>query len=175
MFTAARQEGSIPGEGAVALLLTRQATAERLQLENALTVSRLVHGSRDKRVDAGGRVGGKLIASLFERLLEATATDAASLNAVLLDTDHRAAHMTEALEGLGEGIAHLDPLKDVLAIGLVAGSLTPIGALLAIAAAGARSLAENAPVACLSNHHALERAMLIVRPVPAGEPETSTS
>jgi len=175
LFTAARQEGSIPGEGAVALLLTRQVIVDRLRRDNALSVSRLVHGSRDKRLDAGGRVGGKLIAGLFERLLETTATDAASVNAVLLDTDHRAAHMTEALEGLGEGISHLDPLKDVLAVGLVAGSLTPIGALLAIAAAGARSLAEKAPVVCLSNHHALERAMLIVRPAPAGEPETSTS
>lgn len=175
LFTAARQEGSIPGEGAVALLLTRQATVERLRRDNALTICRLVHGCRDKRLDAGGRVGGKLIGGLFERLLETTATEPASINAVLLDTDHRAAHMSEALEGLGEGIAHLDPLKDVLPIGLVAGSLTPIGGLLAIAAAGARSLAENAPVVCLSNHHALERAMLIVRPAPAGEPETSTS
>lgn len=175
LFTAACQDGSIPGEGAVALLLTRQATVDRLQRDNALTVSRLVHGSRDKRLDAGGRIGGKLIAGLFGSLLETTATDPANLNAVLLDTDHRAAYMTEALEGLGEGIAHLDPLKDVLAIGLVAGSLSPVGGLLALAAASARSLAENAPVLCLSNHHPLERAMLLVRPAPAGDTETSTS
>lgn len=176
LFSAKQQQGMVPGEGSAALLLTARPTVDRLKLEKTVEFTRVSHGVRDKRLDAGGRVGGKLIAALYQAVLDATATAPETINAVVLDADHRAAHMTEAMEGFGESLAHLDPLKDVLPVCLVAGSLTPVGSLLALACAGARCLAETAPVICLSNHHELDRALLLARPLDlTANNETSSS
>ncbi|MBI2278230.1 MAG: hypothetical protein HYU74_12820 [Dechloromonas sp.] len=176
LFTAKHQHGRVPGEGAVALLLASQPLVQRPELSAATVISRVSHGQRDKRVDAGGRIGGHLIERLIEGLLDVTALDSTKITAAVSDADHRSGQITEMLEGLGQVFAHLDPIKDCLAIGRVNGSLAPIGSLIALACARARVLADDAPILCLSNQHDLERAVLLAMPIVAQAPiEPSTT
>lgn len=170
LFTASHQHGRIPGEGAVALLLASPALAQRLDLPEATVISRVSHGQRDKRVDAGGRIGGRLIEQLIEGLLDVAALDSTKITAAISDADHRSGQITEMLEGLGQVFEHLDPIKDCLAIGRVNGSLSPIAGLVALACARARVLADDAPILCLSNQHDFDRAVLLAMPFVAPTP-----
>ena len=170
LFTAKRQNGRIPGEGAVALLLACPALVQGLALAEATVISRVSHGRRDKLVDAGGRIGGRLIEQLIEGLLDVTALDSTKIKAAVCDADHRSGQITEMLEGLGQLFEHLDPIKDCLAIGRVNGSLSPIASLVALACARARVLADDAPILCLSNQHDFDRAVLLAMPFVAHVP-----
>lgn len=172
LFSAAHQGRKIPGEGAVALLLTSRRLAASLNPETSVLVSRASLGGRDKPVDAGGRIGGKLLGQLISGLLDVTHTEALQIKTVVADTDHRANHMTEALEGLGEAFAHLDPATDCLAIGTANGAASPIGSLIALACACGKVLADQAPVLCLSNQHPTARAAMLAMPLL---PENSES
>src|SRR6185369_1077443 len=101
LFTAKRQNGRIPGEGAVALLLAGPALVQGLALAEATVISRGSHGRRDKVGEAGGRIGGRLVEQLLEGLLDVTALDSTKITAAVCDADHRYGQITEMLEGLG--------------------------------------------------------------------------
>lgn len=164
LFSAKYQDRKIPGEGAVALLLASRATVERLGLPEVAVISRVSQGARDKPIDAGGRIGGKLIEQLVTGLLDVSAVESTQIKAVVFDADHRAGLVTEALEGLGQAFDHLDPIKDCLSIGTVNGALAPIGSLIALACARSKVLATESPVLCMSNQHELDRAALLATP-----------
>lgn len=176
LFSARHQDRRIPGEGAVALLFASQNLVERLALPEATVISRVSHGQRDKRIDAGGRIGGRLIEQLITGLLDVSAVESSHVKAAVGDADHRSGQIAEMLEGLGQAFAHLDPIRDCLALGRVNGSLPPVGSLIALACARARVLADQAPILCLSSQHELDRAVLLVTPFVAqasAEPRTS--
>lgn len=167
LFTPANQQHRIPGEGGVAMLLAHTSLIKRLRLENCVRLSRLSAASRDKPVDAGGRVTGKLIDQLITGLLDVTGVERAEIKTALLDTDHRASHFTEVLEGLGEPFGHLDPIKDCLPIGATAGDISPVGPLVALVCARAKVLATQSPAICISNQHSTDRGVVLVSPFPA--------
>jgi len=175
LFTPDHQQRQIPGEGGVAMLLAGRAMINRLQVEDSILLTRVNMGARDKPVDAEGRVNGKVIGQLTNALLDVTGVEHASIKTAVLDTDHRANTLTEALEGLGQGFDHLDPIKDCLALGATTGSLSPIGGLLAVACAKAKVLATDAPALCISNQHPLGRAVVLAMPVPRSADVNSSS
>uniref|UniRef100_Q47E03 Transmembrane protein n=1 Tax=Dechloromonas aromatica (strain RCB) TaxID=159087 RepID=Q47E03_DECAR len=174
LFSADHQDRRIPGEGAVALLLASRATVERLDLPEVVVLSRVSMGARDKPVDSGGRIGGKLIEQLVTGLLDVSVVESTQVKTALLDADHRATRVAEAMEGLGQTFAHLDPIKDCLAVGTVSGDLSPIGSLIALACARTKVQATEAPVLCLSNQHERDRAVLLAMPFTA-QPNTESS
>lgn len=176
LFSAKQQQRQIPGEGAIALVLARQALIAELDLADWVSVTRLNAARRDKPVEAGGRIGGKLIEQLVTGLLDLTGIEPAAIRAVLLDTDHRARHLTEVLEGLGPHGDHLDPIQDCLALGTLVGTLSPIGSLAALACAWGKVLASEAPVLCISNQHPVERGALLVMPfAPSADTQSSST
>lgn len=164
LFSAKRQDRCIPGEGAVALLLATTACCDRLGLNERLRLSRVGLGERDKSVQAGGRISGQLIQELAAGLLGVSATPADKVAAAVVDTDHRALHFSELLEGLAPQFGHLEPIEDCLSLGTCNGSLPPVGALVALACAGEIARTRDASVICVSNQHGRERAVLLVAP-----------
>lgn len=172
LFSAMHQGRKIPGEGAVALLLASRRLAASLNPETSVLLSRASLGVRDKPVDAGGRIGGKLLNQLILGLLDVTHTEAAQIKTMVADTDHRANHMTEALEGLGEAFAHLDPATDCLAIGTANGAVSPIASLIALACACGKVVTDQAPVLCVSNQDPTARAAMLAMPFVVEDPET---
>ncbi len=175
LFSAQHQQRQIPGEGAVALLLASSPLVAELELADSILISRLSAASRDKPVDAGGRVTGKLIDQLISGLLDVTGIARSSIKSAMLATDHRVNNLTEALEGLGQYFEHLDPLKDCPAIGATVGDLSPIGGLVALACARARVLATGESALCISNQHSLERGVLLAMPMPQPDIKPSST
>lgn len=173
LFSSQYQERQIPGEGGVALLLAPAVTCARLQIADSVAISRLNLGCRDKSLRTAGRVGGALIAQLVAGTLEVKGIAATEVAAAVLDTDHRAAYLTEMLEGLGVALAHLDPMQDCPATGTVNGAVPPLGGLIALVCACAKVLAVQAPVLCLSNQAEKERMVLLAMPAAlAADPES---
>jgi hypothetical protein len=175
LFSSTHQQRQIPGEGGVAMLLAGKPLIERLQSDACIQITRVSMGSRDKSVDAGGRVSGKLIHQLTTGLLDVTGVEHSAIKTALLDTDHRSSNLTEVMEGLGQDFEHLDPIKDCLAIGTSVGDLSPIGGLVALACARAKVLATEAPVLCLSNQHSFGRAAVLAMPLPIAAAINSSS
>lgn len=176
LFSAQHQERQIPGEGAVALLLASPPLIAELELDDSIAISRLSVASRDKPVDAGGRVTGKLIDQLITGLLDVTGIAPSSIKSVMLTTDHRANYLAEALEGLGQSFEHLDPIKDCPAIGATVGELSPISGFVALACARARVLATGESALCISNQHPRDRGVLVAMPMsPQPVIETSSN
>ncbi len=176
LFSPENQQRKIPGDGAVALIMTGQEYAAQLDLAELISLSRVSMALRDKPANAGGRVSGKLLQQLIAGLLDVSGQAVDRVKAAVFDTDHRASHLAEALEGLGETFAHLDPAQDCLSTGTVAGDLSPIGGLLAVACARSKVLANESAALCISNQHEIERAALLAMPFvapPATEPRSS--
>lgn len=174
LFLAQHQQRKIPGEGAAMLLLANWVTVERLGLSDVVVISRANIGTRDKALDAGGRIGGKLIEQLVSGLLDALGLESSQIKTVIFDADHRSNHIAEAMEGVGQAFEHLEPIKDCLVTGTVHGALQPIGSLLALACARSKVLLTEAPVLFVSNQHELDRAVVLVMPY-AGQVDTESS
>lgn len=176
LFSPRHQNQKIPGEAAVALLLATKEILGHLGTEDAISVSRVAFGVRDKSVEAGGRIGGRLLGELVCGLVETGGLEPADVKLVVSDTDHRAGYVTELLEGLGQNFQHLDPIGDCQAIGAVNGATGPVGELIALACARTHVLSLNAPVLCLSNQDEKNRAVLLATPFVAnGDPEPCTT
>lgn len=176
LFSARHPDRQIPGEGAAAILLMAEATAIKLAISESVIISRVGHGVRHKPVNAGGRIGGRLIEQLVAGVLDVSGLAAAKVMAAIGDVDHRASHLTEMLEGLGASFEHLDPVKDCLATGSANGALGPVGSLVVLACARSRVLAAGAPVLCLSSQHERERAVLLAMPgIAPATPEPSSN
>lgn len=167
LFTSQRQTASIPGEGAVALLFSTPSAQSRFAYPKAVQIARVSIGRRDKSIDAGGRIQGDLIEQLSTDLLQRSARTSEQVVAGFADTDHRANHCREALDGLGRNFPHWEVNTDFLPIGSVTGCLSPFGGLVALAAAQHKAIATESAVLCLSNQHETERAVALVFPLPS--------
>lgn len=164
LFNANNPNGQMPGEGAVALVLGTPAAAALLAEEGGLEITRINLAHRDKPIDAPGRIHGNLMARLTEDLLSLAELPAEKIIAGFADTDHRANRSSELFETLSQSFPHWDITHDLLPIATVTGTLSPFGGLLALACAQRKSVAENAPVLCISNQHATERALTLLIP-----------
>jgi hypothetical protein len=173
LFTPQRQQGQIPGEGAAALALVTPETGDHLALDAPISLSRLSLGQRDKSADAGGRITPALCNHLADGLLQALETPAATVAALVSDSDHRASRQAEALGMLDERFETLDPARDYLAVGTIGGSATPVGALIGLLCAAEQAREKQAPVLALSVQHPTMRAVALLMPPPA--PEESTT
>ncbi|MBS1140773.1 MAG: hypothetical protein H6R13_2226 [Proteobacteria bacterium] len=175
LFSAKRQEQCIPGEGAVALLLANSVILAADAQEQASILGRVALAARDKPLDGGGRIRGKTIEQLISGLLDVTGIECATIKSVVADADHRAACLTEILDGLGQPFEHLDPIEDCVTVGSACGAMSPFGGLVALACGHAKALAEDAHVLVISNQHPTERGVLLVSPPSAQKPKNDSA
>lgn len=167
LFSPNHEDRGIPGEGAVALLFGHLSTLPGFSPDRAVNCSRINSGLRDKPVEAGGRVSGKLIQQLQLGLLDITGCNREQIKAVVADADQGASRIAEFWDGLGTTLEHLDPTKDCIAVGAVTGNLSPIAPLVALAVAHGKVLEQTAPTLCLSNLHGYYRAVWLLEPFKA--------
>lgn len=162
LFTPDRQSGQIPGEGAVCLLFSGAAGA----FDDSVQISRVSSATRDKPVDAGGRIRSALIEQLIDGLMSIRDIEASAVKKIVADGDHRESRVIELLSAVVAQFKDLAPMEDCYSIGTVCGSIPPLGSLLALASAREKALLEDCKVICLSNQDATARAVLLVEPFP---------
>ena len=166
LFSATEQDGQVPGEAAVALVLARPGTTLVADAPPAVHLTRSALGKREKSADARGRVSGTLINDLVDTLVTNTKLDPAKIAAVISDTDHRNSRVNEILTPVTERFPNLEPLRDTLALGASTGTVTPIGGLLALLCAAEVARNSSGAGLCVTNQHAFARASMLALAVP---------
>lgn len=164
LFTAANQQGLVPGEAAAGLLLAdaRQATlfdprAPSLQLASA------ARGAEQ----AGRRKPDPLLLRQLAAALFPDPSDAGAVSAVFADTGHRSANLVELTTFAGEAAPQLDPGQDVKAVGGACGHCGEAPFLAALALAHQHALDSAGAALCVGNEDPLQRTAALVRPAAA--------
>lgn len=198
LFSGERPEGRVPGEAAVALLLSTPdwpAPAEATLPDGSEAPLRLHRPviARRSQPAGGQRVSATALRQAATQALEAAglvpqrpADEAAStagadddapplLPLACTDLDTRPSRSGEAAQALLAALPGLDPVGDVCALGQALGDVGLPRALLAIALAS-RLVRERAePAFVFTVHDPLERAALVLAPAAPAAPSNAPS
>jgi hypothetical protein len=159
LFSAAHQQGLIPGEGAAGLLLSAQAAPSQARISGAWAL-------RESSADSERKPDSRLLANLVTRTLQEAAVPPAAVAAVVADTGHRISRTMELMGLVRDAFPHLDTATDVLATGTASGSCADAAFVAALALAAEQAEALQAPVLCVTNEDPFRRSALLVRPAP---------
>lgn len=165
-------EGEVPGEGAAGLLLAAatgahpDASSAEPDLAGPQIHLHLPHLAR--LADAARpRDAARITADLIARALDTAGCAADAPLQVVTGADHRPSRMVEAATALVAQRPELDPVEDVLHLGVACGSMGVTGplALLALAAAYARDT--DTPTLACALADTTTRAVAVLAPTPA--------
>ena len=152
LFTSARPQGHIPGEGAVGLLL-----ADAAQASGSALLAPLHSARRDTSADA---TRGPIPPLLTE--LAHAAGDPAALALIVADTSPRPSRMLELMSFAGSAATQLDDQQDIVTFGHASGACGAVPALTALALASHHALVRQAPVLWVSNEDPFQRVVAVV-------------
>lgn len=183
LFAAERPEGRVPGEAAVALLLSTPdwPMPDGGDVPAPLRLHRPALIRRSQPADAGRASARELTAAIGEALAaaglraagsgedappDADRDDAAPplLPWACTDLDTRPSRSSEAARSLLTTLPGLDPVAEVHALGQALGDVGLPRALLAVAVASQAVRAAAAPALVFTVHDPLERAALVLSP-----------
>jgi hypothetical protein len=164
LFTAARPQGLIPGEGAAGLLLAEPALARRIA--PATPTLQADGAARAASADASGRVDATDLRQLAGRILADAGIAATAVSALVADADHRSNRLLEVMALAHEDLPRLDPGSDVLATGPACGRAGAVPFLAALALARQHVLDGADAVLCVGNADPIYRTAALV--LPAG-------
>jgi hypothetical protein len=165
LFTAARPQGLIPGEGAAGLLVTGLRQARAMDGAVVALLDAAGEARRAASADDARRTEPNLLGELARRALE-PATTLPEVAMIVADTGHRASRTLE-LMALAASMPQLDDALDVVRVGAALGSCGAVPFMAALALASHHARARNAPVLCISNEDPYRRCAALVRPAPA--------
>jgi hypothetical protein len=166
LLTAAHPQGSIPGEGACALLLADPAHASHLEAD-APTLQ-AAGATRTGSAGASGRVDAADLRRLAASVLADSAVDTAAVSALVADADHRSNLILEAMALAHGDLPHLDAGIDVRATGPACGESGAVPFLVALALGRHRVLAGADAVLCIGNADPVHLGAAIVRAADTG-------
>lgn len=174
LFTSNTQGGSIPGEIAAVLVISRQANASDATTRSAVRLHRPVWGMHADSTDSSGRLQPSLLVSQVEEALAQAALGPSGIVAILSDADHRPSRSRELFAAVSDTFPALEPLTDVVPLGIATGFVSPLGGLLALCAAAETVRLTNEPALCVTCQAPHSRAVMIVSPTAtARAPEES--
>ena len=162
LFTSSQPQGRIPGEGAVGLVVTNQAS-----LADAAAVALLdgiEEAQRDTSADEAKRGDPGILKALTERALQRSGIAAPKVAMLIADTGHRSSRVLELMGYVSGDLPQLDETDDVLRVGVASGSCGAVSFMTALAL-GQYCVTEcGAPVLCVSNEDPYHRAVTMMRP-----------
>lgn len=165
LFSGRNQRGRVPGEAAASLLIASalwsppEDTPPPLALLHKASAAR-----RDKSADASGRITGQTLSQALSDTLQGTRIEAAQVQHLTTDADHRASRTAEVYETSQELLPHLDAGEQSLRLGLGCGD-TGIARLLACAALSATQVDSSSQAAViLATHSPFDRLAILMAP-----------
>ncbi|HEY0817935.1 MAG TPA: hypothetical protein VGD46_04100 [Rhizobacter sp.] len=176
LFSGRHQQGRVPGEAAAGLLLA--SAAWRMPADADPPMALLHQASiarRDKSADASGRISSQTLMQALDDTLRGTAVDAALVQHLTTDADHRATRTAEVYEVTQEKLPHLDASQHALRLGLGCGD-TGVARLVACAALTATQVQESqAPALLLATHSPFDRLSVLMAPPTPPTPPASAA
>ncbi|MET0982044.1 MAG: hypothetical protein ABWY02_08080 [Telluria sp.] len=167
LFTPARPQGLVPGEGAAGLLLSSLHGARLIEGAVFGQLHPMVEARRDASLDDVKRADTKLIAELSESVARAAGVELSKVAAMAADTDHRAKRGLELMGLASSALPQLDGTLDVARVGVPFGACGAVPFVAALALAQHHALAANAAALFISNDDPLSCCAALVCPPAA--------
>lgn len=160
-------KGQMPGEGAVALLLTPSVSPDLAGSQEAVAwLHRAASVRRERSIDASARPDASAACQVTADALTFAGLDAAGLRFACSDADRHSPRATELFGTTIELLPHLDPVEDLRLLGVVQGHASHTGALWAIAGAALQASEAGQPALALSLADPHWRMALVARHSP---------
>lgn len=172
LFSADHQTGQIPGETAIAMMLT---SPESGLIDDPQTTS-IVHTTVIGTTNGGSKKKDNALDALITQTVSAVLSGNEDVGALVADTDHRAEPLQEVLTSVNEHFGSLDPINDCTTISIASGAVEPFGGLLAMLCADEQAKSLKQPTLSISNQHPRSRTVTVVRPANWGvdAPQTNS-
>lgn len=164
LFSGKRQGGRVPGEGAAGLLLASPAWPLLPEAEPLARLHRASVARRDKSADAAGRVNGTTLLQAATDALQASGIEAAQIECVSSDADHRASRTLEVHETLQQLLPQLEPRDQLLRLGIGCGDVGLARLMACVALAASQTQASKRAALVLGTFPDFERFALVVAP-----------
>ena len=171
LFSPGRHpKGLIPSEAAAVLVLAAADwPAAPDTTQPPVRLHRPAMGKRDKSIEAAGSVSSQVLADVLASALGAAQLPLDQVAAVVCDADQHTPRGTELFGTTLKALPHLDPAEHLCMTGGVAGH-GEAGALMVVATAAARALADQRPCLGLALGDAHWRLALLARPTEPATP-----
>jgi hypothetical protein len=167
LFTPARSQGLIPGEGAAGLLLMDLDSIKSQRGSVYALLDPFVETRRDVSIDENKRTDMKPLAGLVERACKQAAIEIEDVGMIVADTGERANRTLELMGLASAALPQLESSSDVACVGASSGTCGAVPYLTALALAQHHAIRREAPVLCMSNEDARHCCVTLVRPTPS--------
>ena len=164
LFTAARPQGLIPGEGAAGLLLSDLGRARTAEAAAVATLHTVNEARRHNSADESKRADATLLGTLTEKVLAHGAALPAEVAMIIADTGHRTSRVLELMGLAAASLPQPDADADVVSLGASGGTCGAVPFLTALALSHHHALERDAPVLCISNEDPYRRCAALIRP-----------
>jgi hypothetical protein len=162
LFTTSQPQGKVPGEGAVGLVITNQAS-----LAGDVTVALLdgiEEGRRALSADESKRSDPKLLGELSARVLDHGEINATDVAILIADTGNRSSRTLELMAHVSASLPQLEETGDVVRVGVASGTCDAVQFMTALALGTHYVMERGAPVLCIGNEDPYCRAVALMRP-----------
>ncbi len=164
LFTSAKPQGLIPGEGAAGLLLADAPQAHALEGAPVILLHLVDEARRHNSADDAKRADSALLGTLTEKVLARAQAQAEQVAMIVADTGHRTSRVLELMGLASAALPQLDDDADVIRVGAGSGTCGAVPFMTALALARHHALERDAPVLCISNEDAYRRCAVLIRP-----------
>lgn len=164
LFSQNKPDGIVPGEAAAALLLQRPLPPAAGSIPPMALLHRGVFSTRDKPVDAAGRISHALLVDTAQGCIAASQVKVGDIAYVVSDIDHRGSRSGECASAITDVLPEVDPVKSFFGAGQSLGTLQASGALFSLGLAVGLIQEEQKPILLLAAAHPTERAAFVLKP-----------
>jgi hypothetical protein len=163
LFSASHMQGVMPGEGAVALLVSSVRYAQACGTAAPVVLAALEEGRRPAPLDEEARPDPALLGELTGRALAHGGIAASGVGLLVADTGHRTSRVLELMAHAAASLPQLDSSRDLVRAGLACGACGELPFLAALALGWHYALERGRPVLCVSNEDPSRRVVALVR------------
>jgi len=163
LFTSARPQGLIPGEGAAGLVLADLAQAHARQLTDFVVLDPVEEAQHGVSADDMKRVDPNVLEELTKRAIKRRNIDFTDVVMIVADTGHRSSRVLELMGYASVTMPQLDEAGDIVCVGVACGSSGTVPFITALALARHYVLERFGPVVCVGNEDAQLRQAALVQ------------
>lgn len=167
LLTAHNKNGSVPGEGAAALLIMDAQQSALFEDSKPTVMHRLAQTQRDKPIDESRRVSTELLTALANDAMAVAGIKSEDIGVLISDNNQSTNRTTEIMLTGAEMLPELDPATAYAATGVLCATRGAVSTTLALALAHHKSKADRVSALCVSNQQALECYAAVMKPADA--------
>lgn len=164
LFSGRHQQGLVPGEASAGMLVATPNWPTPPEAKPLAILYKASLAKREKSADARGRITPQTLVQSVTDTLSGSGLDAAQVQHLTTDADHRVSRTAEVFETVQLLLPHLDAGEHVLRLGVGCGDVG-VARLVACAALTATQVqASEAPALLLGAHSPFERLAVLMTP-----------